>query len=76
MSSILNEDIEERTLNAYENIFPESSEIIENTSDFNLLYHKNKKKKKKSIFPNHSKFTKICNWKDRSLLHNGRCAFL
>ena len=64
MSSILNEDIEERTLNAYKNIFPESSEIIENTSDFNLLYHKNNEQFQKSIFPNHSKFTKICNWKD------------
>ena len=56
------EDLE--FLNAYENHFQKSSEILENTIDFHKLYHINNEKFQKSVYPNYIKFTKKCNWED------------
>ena len=56
------EDLE--FLNAYENHFQKSSEILENTIDFHKLYHKNNEQFQKSVYQNYTKPTKKCNWED------------
>ena len=58
------EDIDSVFSTAYENLFPQSSEILEKTIDFDKLYQKNNEQFQKNVFPNYTKFTKICNWED------------
>ena len=49
---------------AYEYPFPETSGILENTIDFDELYHKNNEQFQKIVLLDSTKFTKICKWED------------
>ena len=59
-----NEDRASVFSKTYEYPFPETTGILENTIDFNELYHRNYEQFQKIVLLDSTKFTKICKWED------------